>query len=215
MNFRTEYLVGALFGALLVYGFYKFSPSLKKRLSQISSLIKNYWFISVIILLVSSLMNFVNYKYSLVTERDFFENIINFYSGLFFAMFTGYTAFKQFQSNRYDKIKKDASEYFSSGEKYFNKARRLFEEAYLINSRDDLLLNEYAELMMILGKWHLLKKLVQDLNKVKNGDYIKIEIFYFKIGEQLIKEHIKEAKEEIKKMLRFIKKNSAALKNFS
>lgn len=209
INYQIVLIVLA---SLLVGGLgVKFLPTIIKKIKEINILIRTYWIFSVILFLLNLLTNSLIYFKKITITYE----LVNFYTGFIFAIYTGYTAFKQFQDSRYGKIKKEARNMFRSGEEEFEKARRRFDEAYKINPNDEELLSEYAELTMILENWDLLGKLICRLEKVKIGKEVDLIIFYLKIGEQLIKQHIGDAKNQVKVALEFIEKNSLSFKSFS
>ncbi len=192
----------------------KYFSKLRNGILNYTQLFQKYWSVSVIIILVSLISHYLNYKFNPIKFRTVSEgsDYINFYSGLVFAIFTGSFAFKQFELSRFDKLTEEAYAHLRS--KRYERAKILYREACKINPTDLTVLGNLTELALFINDDNLFFEKLKQLERLSLPDE-KITPYYLESTFYLLKEDVGKAKQELQKLLTFIGNNPRALEQFS
>ncbi len=207
-----NYFLVFILGLSLMYLFLKCLPKGRKKLAEITILIKSYWKISIIILILSIILHILNYLYSPNNIKQLFFEAINFYSGLMFAIFVGYFAFSQLQLNRLDKLVEEAYDELRS--QSYARAEKLYKEALLIEPFNYTVVCNLTELSLFVKDNELFDDMIYRLEKCIIEDEEKLVCFYLRIAKALLKQDLGLAKIQISEMVKYIINNPNALVTF-
>jgi len=184
---------------------------INEKILDFTPYLRSYWVLSVLILVISLMLNILNLNYDPFKDKQIISDWINTYALLIFAILTGYQAFKQIQDGRFDKLSQDAITNFRAGESRFNEARDLYKDALAIKPKDINILRNFGELAMILGDDVLFEQIIKKMKKVAKDTKEIIILHYLEIGKELLSEDIRSAKREIKNLIKFLKDNPNSL----
>lgn len=190
--------IGIFLGVIFTYMFLK----LRGRVLEVFQLTPAYIIVTLVIITISIVLNVLNFFFLPEQNQEFVSGVVNFYSGLVFATFTGYFAFAQLQLSRFDKLKDEAYRYMKDGKHY--RARNLYEEAYSIKNNDFTTTSNLAEIYLILKDLESFNKIEGRLRKMCLEDTEKAISSYLSIVRFLIKEDIGEAKKPLKELFKII-----------
>ena len=211
MKVQFENFIYLSFGVAITVIFFNRLPSIKEKVSKMTQKIRSYWIISIMILLISAGLNILNYLYAPNNQRDYLRDLISFYSGLFFAIFTGYFAFTEFQLNRFEKLVEEAVRELRD-EKY-PRAQKLYEQAHLIKPTDPTVINNLAEIYLISRNDEAFEKMISKIDCIDKSE--NILLFYLQSAWKLLDENIGGSKKYLKKLAVHIAENPTDINKFS
>jgi tetratricopeptide (TPR) repeat protein len=148
-----------------------------------------------------------------VEKINIYASILGQILTLIFAIFVGYFAFLQVVEGRLDKLEERA--YFELKQRSYRRATQYYEEAYIINPKDSSVLSNLLELYLILEDYNNFDEKINQLQRISIEEKEKVALLYLQVAEFLLKQHLHEAKEEIKKLVQFIEKHPMALNHFN
>lgn len=185
----------------------KLFPSISKKLTKITGLIKKYWFNVAIIFMLSLLGHLLNRFYSPLgaSNVDFLGNLINFYAGFWFAAYTGSIAFKEYQSNQGDKLITKAKDYWIKDE--YRESEKLYREAFAIKPDDIDTVLDMAELGLVSDNDRLYNQMIENLRFMKPQGSKKIAFQYLLIARPLLEEDNGTAKARIRELIEILKES--------
>ncbi len=132
-------------------------------------------------------------------------SILNQFSGLTFAVYIGYFAFRQLLESRKDKLVEDADDLLRSQE--YARAIQKYERIVEIDPEDIRPAANYIETCILDGDLAKAESLTPDFKKRCISAKEQLQAHYFSVVIELIKGHIPEAQEKIGITTQFIKQN--------
>jgi len=211
MKVQLENIIYLSFGVVITVIFFNRLPSIKEKVSRMTQRIRSYWIISIIIFLISAGLNILNYLYTQNNQRGYFGDLISFYSGLAFAIFTGYFAFTEFQLNRFGKLVEEAVRELRD-EKY-SRAQKLYEQAHLIKPTDSSVVNNLTEIYLISRNDEAFEKMISKIDCTDKSE--NILVFYLRSAWDLLDENIGGSKKHLKELAVHITENPTDINKFS
>jgi len=211
MKVEFKELIYFVFGIFITTVFFKKLSFLKEKFFRMTRRIRLYSFISIVIVLISIGLNIFNYLYISNNQQNYFGDLINFYSGLSFAIFTGYFAFTEFQLNRFEKLVEEAR-----GEirrKRYSRAQKLYEQANLIKPTDSSVISDLTEIYLISGDEEGFEKMVRKIDCVDRSE--NILVFYLQATWYLLDQNFGGSKKYLKNLATHIVENPEDIKKFS
>jgi hypothetical protein len=192
----------------------KYFPLIKRKIFSFKPLFTKYWIYSLFLIVLSLVLNYINFKYNAFNIKDLKEgsDFINFYTGITFAIFTGYYAFRQMELSRFDKLLVEAYEKLRT--KSYVRAKMLYCEALTINSKDLTVISNLSELALFINDKNLFFENTKRLDRLLLKDE-KILYQYLMIVDYLLDEEIGKAKTEINKLLTYIGNNPSSYEQFA
>lgn len=173
-------------------------------------IIKSYW-IFVIIFTISIVIAYtLIFKLSQPNNLSVHLTVLGQISALIFAIFVGYFAFLQVSINRFEKLEKDAYNYFKSED--IKTAIVYYEQALSLQPKDFKTLGNLMEAYLIDGQYDKFDAKLPLLNKCTLEEYQKISICYLEIAKFLLQKRIGEGQDKIKECIEMIKNNPDLLR---
>jgi len=202
------YLIVFILGIILAVVLIKpFQKAYKSFFSK-APIIRRYWSFVVPFTMFIVIIYWLVLKYSAIENTQNYLSIAGQLSALIFAIFIGYFAFLQLVENRIGGLKMEGFNYFKR--KSYARAIKTYEEILAIDTKNFYSLSEIMELYLIQKDFRKFdeKNYLLDKNVLDRNDFLII--FYLRISRHLLKQHLEEAKEELKKLVDFRKANRDA-----
>jgi tetratricopeptide (TPR) repeat protein len=172
-----------------------------RRFFKNAKLIRNYWLFVILFFVVNIII------YSIVLTQpglnnEVFVSVINQFSGLLFAIFTGYFAFSQVMESRFEKLENEALSHFRR--RNYTDAIKTYESAHAIKRKDSSVLSNLIELYVIQGQYSKADDQLSLLRKITPPEKSEVPHIVCAIS-YIFRGHLGEASEAIGSIVEIIK----------
>lgn len=205
--FYAILLVGA--GGILVLILRRPFSKIISRFRERAPIIKRYWQFVIPYVILNTIAYVLVGIYS-NNETSF--NVLGQVSAMILAIFVGYIAFSEFGESKFEKLIESAS--LSVDRREFNSARIKYEEANAIKPKDNAVIGNLLELYLILGMYDLFDAKVKNYMKYSLESSDALTNMYLNALRSLIVEHMRDARQQIKKTIEFVNKNPGIRERF-
>jgi tetratricopeptide (TPR) repeat protein len=211
--FLTVILPTFILAFILAFIIYKNISKIKDWLTSISHLIKSYWIVSIVIVLLSLIAKYLIRRFLPGTIEGYFLEEINFYSSATFAIFVGYYGFRQLEMSRFDKLSQNA--YEQEKKLNYSRAKALYKEALSVDPSNFTVLANLTELCLIAGDFELFQGAHKRLEKILSDESDRITHLYLMALNELLNKNIGGAEEYVRGLVEFVLSNPSAVKNYN
>ncbi len=198
-------LISPLFiGSLIVFGAALYAaiiPLLKKGVEKFrerAPLVKKYWKFVIPLLIITTIAYIVVYIF---LRDEIHIAIVGQISGLVLAVFAGYIAFTELGETRFDNLEEAGMREFSQKRPVLALDR--LKEAHSIRPGEMRLLGNLMEVYLVLGYFDEFDAKATRYRRQAKDEGHKLTLHYLLCLKELIREHLKEAKIQIKATVKY------------